>query len=210
MTMKITKFEHACLVIEKNNQSIVVDPGNFSRDFVAPNNVVVVIITHEHQDHCDPAKITEIFNKNPNCILVSTAGVISKIKDMPTKPANAGQSLQIGDFGLEFFGGKHAEIHSSIPIIDNLGVMIDGLVYYPGDSFAIPDTPVDILALPVAAPWMKISQSIDFLQQVKPRLAFPTHDAILSGDGKSIVDKLLRAASDEAGSTYERIDHLTI
>ena len=197
-------------MIEKSNQSIVVDPGNFSRDFVAPSNVTAVIITHEHQDHCDPAKITEIFNKNPNCVLLSTAGVVSKIKDMPTKSVDAGQSLQIRDYSLKFFGGKHAEIHSSIPIIDNLGVMIDGLVYYPGDSFAIPDTPVDILALPVAAPWMKISQSIDFLQQVKPERVFPTHDAILSDDGKSIVDKLLRAASDEVGSAYERINHLTI
>lgn len=49
--MNITKFEHACFVVTKNDQSIVVDPGVLSPDFQAPEHPVAVVITHLHPDH---------------------------------------------------------------------------------------------------------------------------------------------------------------
>lgn len=50
---------------------------------------------------------------------------------------------------------------------------------YPGDSFNLPNIPVDILALPVAGPWMRMKDAIDYTKVLKPRICFPVHDAII-------------------------------
>jgi hypothetical protein len=93
-----------------------------------------------------------------------------------------------------------------VPVIDNVGVMINETLYYPGDSFVLPGQPVQILALPIGAPWLKISESIDFLVAIKPKMVFPTHDAVLSAIGKSISDARLSATAREIGAEYRRLD----
>ena len=140
-----------------------------------------------------------------HCPLLSTN--YPAINRTPSRP---GDKVDIGPFRLRFFGGKHALIHVSLPLIDNLGVLINDTVYYPGDSFTLPNTPVDVLALPVGAPWLKLSETMDFLAAIKPLLAFPTHDAVLSDIGKALPDNLLPAIAEKVGAEYKRIDGLSI
>jgi L-ascorbate metabolism protein UlaG (beta-lactamase superfamily) len=204
--MKVTKYEHACFTVEKDEQILVVDPGGFSSDFIAPENVVAIVITHEHGDHFDPEQVAAIIDKNPEAVIVASSAVTAKIEAFKTRAVGAGERIVIGAFDLAFFGGEHAVIHSSIPKITNIGVLINDLLYYPGDSFTIPDQPIDALAIPVAAPWMKIGEAMDFLVAIKPRLAFPTHDAILSVEGKEIVDNLLSMAAKSNLIEYRRLD----
>ena len=204
--MKLTKYEHACFTVEKDGQVLVVDPGEFSSDFIAPERVVAVVVTHQHGDHFDHEKLAEIIDKNPDAVIIGDESVTSKIEAFETKTVQAGDQLTVGLFDLEFFGGDHALIHASIPKITNLGVMINELLYYPGDSFTLPQKPVDALALPAAAPWMKIGEAMDFLAAIRPRLAFPTHDAILSEEGKEIADRLLSITANKNGSSYLRLD----
>lgn len=204
--MKLTKYEHACFTVEKDGQVLVVDPGEFSSDFIAPERVVAVVVTHQHGDHFDHEKLAEIIDKNPDAVIIGDESVTSKIEAFETKTVQAGDQLTVGLFDLEFFGGDHALIHASIPKITNLGVMINELLYYPGDSFTLPQKPVDALALPAAAPWMKIGEAVDFLAAIRPRLAFPTHDAILSEEGKEIADRLLSITANKNGSSYLRLD----
>jgi L-ascorbate metabolism protein UlaG (beta-lactamase superfamily) len=204
--MKLTKYEHACFTLEKDGKVLVVDPGNFSADFTPPENVIGVVITHEHQDHLDRERVAAIIDKNPDALVIGDSSLVSQLPSFPLTAVQAGQRLTVGPFSLEFFGGQHAIIHDSIPAIANLGVMIDDQVYYPGDSFATPNKSVDVLALPVTAPWLKIGESIDFLTNVKPRLAFPTHDTIASDAGKSIIDRMMTGVANANGITYQRID----
>jgi len=204
--MKLTKYGHACFTVEKDGKMLVVDPGGFSPDFIAPENVVAVVITHEHGDHFDAEQLEAVIDKNPEAIILGPEAVTSKIEAFQTKPVEPGETFPIGPFRLTFFGGRHATIHSSMTPIANVGVLINDLLYYPGDSFAIPDTSVDTLALPAAAPWMNIGEAIDFLVAIKPRLAFPTHDAILSVEGKEIVDRMLAQVAQQNGTVYQRVD----
>jgi L-ascorbate metabolism protein UlaG (beta-lactamase superfamily) len=203
--MQLTKYDHACFTLEKDDQLLVVDPGEWSSDFISPSNVIAIVVTHDHGDHFDHEQITAIIDENPEAIIVGPETVTSKIEVFQTKTVQPGDTLNIGPFSLEFFGGKHAAIHPSIPQAVNVGVLVNDLLYYPGDSLTLPGRPVDILALPVAAPWLKISEAMDFLTQIHPRLAFPTHDAILSQIGKELVDGRLTATASEVGSTYQRL-----
>ena len=208
---QLTKYEHACFTIEKDSQILVVDPGAYTTDFIAPDHVVGVIITHDHADHFDEELVASIIDKNPDAIIVGHPSVIDSIEAFQTLAVEPGDSLSLGPFELEFFGGSHASIADTIQAPANLGVMIDDLLYYPGDSFTLPeDRYVDTLALPVAAPWLKISEVIDFLRAIHPHTAFPTHDAILSSSGQALVDHLVKAEADKVDTTYARISELTL
>lgn len=204
--MKLTKYEHACFTIEKDGQILVVDPGGFSNDFISPENVVAVVITHQHFDHLDSERLAEIFAKNDDVLVLGPADVMDAVEIENKRVVSAGDKATVGPFELEFFGGTHALIHDSLPRPQNLGVMVNDLVYYPGDSFEPPNKPVDTLAIPVTAPWLKIGEVIDFLSTIKPRLAFPTHDAIASDNGKKLVDRMLSESAEAVGSEYRRIE----
>ena len=204
--MILTKYEHACFTLEDDEQILVIDPGNFTGDFIAPENVVGIVITHEHGDHFDHEQIEAIIDKNPDAVIIAHESITSKIEVFETRSVSAGETITIGPFNLEFFGGHHALIHESMPGIANLGVMINELLYYPGDSFTLPQKPVDTLATPASAPWMKMSEAMDFLAAVKPRFAFPTHDAILSDVGKGLSDRLLGNIASENGIEYKRLE----
>ncbi|HEY5695786.1 MAG TPA: MBL fold metallo-hydrolase [Candidatus Saccharimonadales bacterium] len=204
--MKLTKYQHACFTVEKDDQMLVVDPGEFSSDFLPANNIVAIVLTHEHADHYDPEQLAAIMDKNPEAVIVGHPDVISKIEVFKTQSVNAGDKLTVGLFSLEFFGSTHALIHRSKPPVANLGVLVNELLYYPGDSFTLPGRTVDTLALPAGGPWMKVGEAMDFLEVVKPRLAFPTHDAVLSDIGKNMVDAWFAGFSKTLGTDYERLD----
>lgn len=206
--MKIAKFGHACFVAEVDNQSIIVDPGEFSSDLAIPVNVVAIVITHEHSDHMNPELIQRILVSNPGALIIAHPNVTVKLSEFKSQSINAGEKLTVGNFKLEFFGGQHAIISKEWPNFANLGVLINDKLYYPGDSFTIPDKPVDVLALPIAAPWLKLSEVLAFLLTVRPLLTFPTHDAILSDVGRDMLDRMIPAVAQSIGTIYRRINEI--
>lgn len=203
--MKLTKYSHACFTVEKSESTIIVDPGAWSGDLFVPEAVIGVVITHEHADHCDTKLLSDIVTKNPNTTIYAHADVIANLPGLPTQVVAAGETVQVGDFTLAFVGGEHALIHSSIPRIANLGVIINDLVYYPGDSFTLPGKVVPNIAIPASAPWMKISEAMDFLAASGATRFFPTHDAILSETGKNLIDTMLKNTATNVNADYERI-----
>ena len=208
--MELTKYEHACFVVEKDGKSVVVDPGELTTDFVMPDDVVAVVVTHEHRDHLDTDQLTTIADANPKVVIIGPADVTAKLKNFETRTVHGGDNFTIDGIELEFYGGKHAAIHPSWPLAQNVGVMIDERVYYPGDSFTIPEKSVDTLALPIGAPWLKVSEAVDFMTAVAPRFAFPTHDAVLSHDGQGFSDATVAKFAEAADIEYRRIDGETI
>lgn len=205
--MKITKYEHACLVIEKNEGALIIDPGTYTDDFEMPKNVAAVLITHSHPDHNDPDKVSAIMEQFPDCKVYAHQEVAKLLQGrIEVSEVALDQTVSVADFRVKFVGGTHALIHESIGRIANLGILIDdGWLYYPGDSFFIPDVPVTVLALPVSAPWAKIAETVDFLNAVRPQYAFPTHDGILSQKGKDLVDGLCSVMYQNRDGRYERI-----
>ncbi len=202
--MKLTKYAHACLVLEQHKQAIVIDPGNFSDDFEVPDNVLAVLITHQHADHCDPGKLRAIIGANPQATVYGL-GEVTQVAGMAVSAVQAGDELDIGTFHIEFVGGAHATIHSGLEPVGNVGIVVNrDQLYYPGDSFTPPPRQMNYIAVPVAAPWLKISETVDFLRAAAPAHAFPTHDAILSAKGKSLVDRVVSNLLDDS-DVYTRI-----
>lgn len=204
--MKLTKYEHACFTVELDGKVLIVDPGNFTKTLEIPDNVVAIVVTHEHEDHFDPDILAAIYDKNPESILVSLASITEKMVDHKSKAVIPGDKVTVGPFNLEFFGGKHAQIHKSIPIIDNVGVLINDAIYYPGDSLIAPGRPVEVLALPAGAPWLKFGDAIDFMLEVKPVKLFPTHNIFNSKEGETIVGRIAGGFTGSIGSEYIELE----
>jgi L-ascorbate metabolism protein UlaG (beta-lactamase superfamily) len=203
--MNITKYTHACLVLEKDKQSVVIDPGGFSDDLVIPDTVICIVVTDAHFDHLNMDNLKKIIDKNPKSVVYAHRDIVSQLDGIRGEIVDTHRNIQVGDFALKFVGGKHALVYPDIPQAINLGVIVDDEFYYPGDSFTLPGQPIETLALPVSGPWCKLSEAIDFLNAVKPRSAFPTHDAINSDIGNKVVDDIIEPIAKASGIEYKRI-----
>ncbi|WP_221585182.1 MBL fold metallo-hydrolase [Microbacterium sp. G2-8] len=204
--MRVTKHEHAYLTIENSGETLVIDPGGFVPDLGELDNVTAVVITHEHPDHWTPAHLERLAADFPGVPMFTTAATADKASVDMTVVA-PGDAVTAGSFRLRFFGGTHNEIHSSIPLIDNIGVLVDDQLYYPGDSYAVPEgIEVPMLAAPIGAPWLKIGEAMDFVLAVSPGQAFGTHDMPLSAVGLKMHRERLRWATAQGGGTFHELD----
>ncbi len=204
--MKVTKFEHACLVITEGEHVLIIDPGSFTTPMGDIPGVVAVVITHEHADHWTDAQLERIQTLNPRVRILGPAGVTAAASGFTIESIAGGDSRDIGPFHLEFFGEKHALIHSSIPQVDNVGVFVNSTLYYAGDSFTVPEVTVDTLAVPTSAPWLKLGEAMDFVAAVKPKRSFPTHEMLLSVIGKSIANGRIEAMTAAHGGQFHVLE----
>jgi L-ascorbate metabolism protein UlaG (beta-lactamase superfamily) len=205
--MRITKHEHAALRIDDHGQTLLIDPGSFTLPLDELQRLVGVVITHEHPDHWTPEHLDRILRDAPGTPVFGPAGVVRAAEGYEITEVAPGDTVTVGDFTLRFFGGVHAEIHSSIPLIDNVGVLVDDELYYPGDSYAVPEgVEVQTLAAPLGAPWLKIGDAIDFVLAVTPRRAFGTHDMTLSVIGSTMHRGRLKWATEQNGGEFFELD----
>ncbi|MGK9146719.1 MBL fold metallo-hydrolase [Plantibacter flavus] len=201
--MRLTKFEHAAFLLEQDGTKLIVDPGSFTSPIADVSNTTAVVITHLHPDHWTPEHLDRILAASPDAVVYGPAGVAAAADGYEITIVAPGDTIENGPFTLRFFGGTHAVIHSSIPVIDNVGVLVNEQVYYPGDSFTVPDgVEVDVLAAPAGAPWMKIAEGIDFVLAVAPKRAFGTHEMVLSAAGQAMSHGRLQWATEQGGGTY--------
>jgi L-ascorbate metabolism protein UlaG (beta-lactamase superfamily) len=192
--MKLTKHEHACVVAEKDGTSIVIDPGSFSSaaaDIIAGGDVI--LITHEHADHVNAEAINTALADRPDLKVYAPDALRDVFADHPDQfnAVAAGDELKLGSFAITVHGHEHAVIHRAIPVIANVGFLLDGTVYHPGDAYFVPDVPVTTLLLPTSGPWMKFGEAIDYVGAVKPQQVVQIHEALLSDIGLHLAGALL-------------------
>lgn len=185
--MKITKLGHCCLVIEEGGINIMTDPGAWTTAQTEQKNINIILITHEHQDHLHIDSLKTVLKNNPQAQVITNSGVgkILEKEKIAYTLLEDGNSKIFDNILIEGFGKIHAHIYKTIPQVINTGYYISNRFFYPGDSFYIPPKPVEILALPVAGTWMKISEAIDYALALKPKHAFPVHDGMLKFFGPS-------------------------
>lgn len=205
--MRVTKYEHATLRVDESGDSLIIDPGSFTTPLDDLSGVVAVVITHIHPDHWTPEHLDRILRDAPRAQIFALAAVAEAASGQAVTVIAPGDTVSAGPFTLRFFGGEHEVIHASIPRVQNVGVLVNDELYYPGDSYAVPDgVKVDTLAAPLGAPWLKIGDVMDFVLAVGPRRAFGTHDMTLSVAGRNMHRDRLQWATEQHGGEFFRLD----
>lgn len=206
--MRLTKFGHACVRIETGDHTIVIDPGGFTEP-EAVDGATAVLITHQHGDHysADHLRRTDA----PIHTIAAVADVIrEEAPDVAERVSVVGPGQEL-DPGVptRAVGQKHAVIHPEMPHFDNSGFLLEvegTTIYHPGDALTLPGVPVDLLLLPVSAPWLKVGECIDFARDVGAPRSLAIHDMIYSDIGLQMVGAHLSRMLGEREQTYLRIE----
>lgn len=182
--MRLTKFEHSCVLVEDGDGRVLIDPGGFSHGFEALTGLTAVLVTHQHADHLDVDRLRPVLAANPEARLYTDGGTAAVLAEsgVAATGVQPGERLHVGTT-VDVFGGQHAVIHPDVPVIPNVAYLVGGRFLHPGDSYTIPDVDVEILGLPTAAPWLKAGESVDYLRALTPNVAIPIHEALLASPG---------------------------
>lgn len=204
LALTLTKQSHSCVRLEKDGRTLVIDPGGFSEQDAAIG-AEAILVTHEHPDHFNEERLRAGLEADPAAeiwTLHSVAGQLAAAFPGRVHTVGHGDTFSAAGFDIQVHGELHAVIHPDLPRITNVGYLVDGAVFHPGDALTVPEQPVDTLLLPVMAPWSKISEVVDYLREVKPRRAIDIHDALLTDLARPIYDTTI---GNLAGAAHARL-----
>lgn len=205
--MRLTKLGHACVRLEKNGATLVIDPGVWSGPH-ALDGADAVLVTHEHPDHIDAEAVRAAMTANPGLELWTSSSVAGQFADLGdrVREVRHGDTFTGAGFDVAVYGVEHAVLHREVPVIPNTGFAVDGEVFHPGDALTVPEDPVPTLLLPANAPWLKVSEMVDYAREVAPRRAYAIHDGLVNQNGLWVLENWLQKAAEPLDATFSRLE----
>jgi L-ascorbate metabolism protein UlaG (beta-lactamase superfamily) len=204
--MELTKHGHACVVLSDGDRRLVLDPGAFTDPSVL-QGASAVLVTHEHADHFVPDRLRQAMDADPALEVWTNASVAGQLDGLGSRVhvVGDGDTFTAAGFDVHVHGELHAVIHPEIPRIPNVGFLVEGLVFHPGDALTVPGEPVATLLLPVHAPWSKVGEIIDYVRAVDADQAYAVHDGLLNETGLGLVGGLLGERGPGTPTPYSRL-----
>jgi L-ascorbate metabolism protein UlaG (beta-lactamase superfamily) len=204
--MELIKHGHACVVLCEGDRRLVLDPGAFTEES-ALDGATAVLVTHEHPDHFVPDRLRAAMDADPALEVWTNKSVAAQLEGLGGRVhvVGHGDAVSVAGFDVQVHGELHAEVHPDIPRISNVGFLVDGLVFHPGDALTVPDEPVSTLLLPVHAPWSKVAEVIDYVRAVHADQAYAVHDGLLNDTGLGMYAGLLGERGPGTPTPYSRL-----
>ena len=204
--MELIKHGHACVVLSDGERRLVIDPGAFT-DPAALDGATAVLVTHEHPDHFAPDHLRAALDADPALEVWTNKSVAAQLEGLVDRVhvVGNGDAVEVAGFDVHVHGELHAEIHPDIPRIANIGFLVDGQVFHPGDALTVPEEPVATLLLPIHAPWSKASEVIDYVRAVHADQAYAIHDVLLSDTGLGLYAGVLGERGPGTPTPYSRL-----
>ena len=190
--MRLRHLGHSCLLVEIADRTILIDPGTWSSGFEDLTGVDAIVVTHQHADHLDRARFTGVVTSNPSATIVTDPQSAALLADdgLAVTAWDDQGTAQIGDVTLSAHGREHAFNHARVPHVANVGVSVSAagepVLFHPGDAYDAAPGVVDVLAVPINAPWTAVRDTIDFVRRIAPRSIVPIHDGLLSPAGRAL------------------------
>ncbi len=189
--MRLRHLGHSCLLVEVADRTILIDPGSWSSDFEDLSGLDAIVVTHQHADHLDRGRFAGLVRSNPDATIVTDPQSAALLADDGLTVTSWDDGvIQVGDVSLSAHGNEHAFNHSRVPQVANVGVRVSAagepVLFHPGDAYDAAPGMIDILAVPINAPWTAVRDSIDFVRRIAPRSIVPIHDGLLSPAGRGL------------------------
>lgn len=201
--MRITKFGHSCLLVEEGEAKILIDSGRYSfiEGKIRPEDFPdfdALLFTHEHGDHLDLEALPTLLKGHSGKIFSnSSVAALLRAKGFETQVLGVGEEVRVRGAAVRVVAGEHGLIADGVERPENIGFVIGNKFFHPGDSLEPElDAEVEILALPIAGPWLAIRESIRAVQKLKPRIVIPVHDAMLKEWFRSPYERMHWAAKE--------------
>jgi L-ascorbate metabolism protein UlaG (beta-lactamase superfamily) len=212
--MRLTKFGHACVRVEHDGVTLVIDPGVFTEP-TAMEGADAVLVTHDHVDHFVEDRLRAALAADPALRVWTNRTVAGLLDGVGSRVSvvGDGDTFAVDGVEVEVHGELHAVVHPDLPRSTNIGFLVAGQLFHPGDAFTVPERPVPALLLPVHGPWSKTGELIDWVRAVKPEQAIGIHDGALNDVGLTFIDRLLGDGGPGTGARYTRLaagDHLDL
>jgi L-ascorbate metabolism protein UlaG (beta-lactamase superfamily) len=164
---------------------IYTDPFKI-KDKDATDKADIILITHEHRDHCSPEDVKKI--QGPNTVIVATPSCVAKLSGN-VKTANPGDVFNIGKVHIEAVPAYnidkkyHPKDNSDVGYIFTLK---GKRLYLAGDTDHIPEMKtfknISIAFLPVSGTYvMTAEEAAKAALDIKPDIAIPMHYGTIIG-----------------------------
>lgn len=170
----ITWYGHATFLLS-GSVKVYTDPYVLSGPTPAAD---IVCITHDHYDHCDPAKVNRI--RKASTVIVTTRSAAAKLSG-DVQVIEPGDTINVKGVGIE---AVHAYNPSKPfhPKGSGVGFIItlDGVrIYHAGDTEFVPEMrniKCDVALLPIGGTYtMDVDQAITAALVIRPKLVIPMH-----------------------------------
>jgi L-ascorbate metabolism protein UlaG (beta-lactamase superfamily) len=203
--MRLTKLTHACVRLQKDDRTLVIDPGGLTKEADALDGADAILITHEHMDHLDAERLRAAAGERPDLEIYTCRAVADQLSGLRTRVLGDGDALAIAGFEVAVVGQLHEVVHPDVPPVENIGFFVDDTVFHPGDAFTVPGRPVPTLLVPTNAPWMKNPEMIGYLREVAPERAYSVHDGLVNDIGLRLIDGTLGGEGKQQGRDFRRL-----
>lgn len=206
-SLTLSKFRHSCLLIEVGDTRLLLDPGIFSAGFEGLTDLAGVLITHQHYDHLDVGRLSALLSANPEAQVIADTASAAQLAEagIQARAVTGGDAIDVGGVPIAVYGGDHAQIAPGIPVPPNVGYAVDGRFAYAGDAYVSPPEPVQVLAIPTAAPWLKAAETVGFLRELRPQVVVPVHEALLART--DVFYGLYRGFAEAQDTTFYDLDN---
>jgi L-ascorbate metabolism protein UlaG (beta-lactamase superfamily) len=205
--MRLTKLGHACVRITDEDRTLVIDPGGLTPEADAIAGAQAILLTHEHFDHYEADRLRQALAADPLPTVYTCRGLATQLADLGdrVRAVGNGDALRIAGFDVAILGEKHEVVHPDVPPVDNVGFLIDGTIFHPGDAFTVPGVPVPTLLVPAQAPWMKAPEMFAYLREIRPDHAFAIHDGLVNEVGLALMESQLTGEGERQNADFRRL-----
>ena len=204
--MELTKHGHACITLTKDGVRLVIDPGSYTSPD-ALDGATAVLITHEHADHFQPGLLNDALHDDPDLTVIVPPSCLDAVGSHGGRVlvVGHGDGFEVGGFSITALGEWHEVIHPDIPRVRNVGFLVDGTLFHPGDAYTVPPVAVDTLLTPLYSPWTGVTGLVDWVRAVRPRQTIAVHDAPLNDIGHEMINRFLRPGALGTGAEHHQL-----